>query len=261
MLASLAQRLSGSPVEFNHSGRAATSSINLISAHDGFTLADVVSFNERHNEANGENNRDGHTANHSDNLGTEGPTEDSDISARRSCRRRALIATLMLSQGVPMLLGGDELSNSQGGNNNSYCQDNATGWLDWTTEEPEFIEFCQAVIGFRNHYSLLRQSHFLDQKGARWFGPDGNEMSDEEWHSADNSVVGMRLLGQSEEIDLLLVFNSGEECHFTLPDPGEAGLHWRRVLDSAANDFADRLAARVEQIARQSVVAFAACEA
>ncbi|MFK0276311.1 glycogen debranching protein GlgX [Ensifer sp. NPDC090286] len=258
MLAALAERLSGSPLEFNHSGRAATSSVNLVSAHDGFTLADVVSFNDRHNEANGEENRDGHDENCSDNLGAEGDSDDPDVWERRSCRRRALMATLMLSQGVPMLLGGDELSNSQGGNNNGYCQDNHIGWVNWEGKEAAFLSFCQGLVAFRTDHGALRQNRFLDEEAARWFGPDGKEMSAESWQDGDSDIVGMLLLAQAQdnETDLLLVLNAGDECRFHLPDLSDGDRQWRRVLDSAAGAFADLPAESAEPIAGQSVVVF-----
>ncbi len=132
LVPSLAERLTGSARQFNHSDRGASTSVNLLSAHDGFTLADTVSYNDKHNDANGEENRDGHSDNHSDNMGAEGATEDSGINHARERRRRNMMATLLLSQGVPMILGGDELGNSQGGNNNAYCQDNEIGWTDWS---------------------------------------------------------------------------------------------------------------------------------
>ncbi|MBZ7927648.1 glycogen debranching protein GlgX (plasmid) [Ensifer adhaerens] len=258
MLPSLAQRLAGSSVEFNHAGRTATSSINLVSAHDGFTLADVVSFNERHNAANGEENQDGHSANHSDNLGAEGPTEDREITERRFCRRRALLATLMLSQGVPMILGGDELGNSQAGNNNSYCQDNSTGWIDWGAANPDFLEFCRSVVAFRSGHGLVKQNQFLDEEAVRWFAAEGQVMSQQLWEDPKTSIVGMLLLGDGQQADLLIVMNAGEECHFMLPREYKEGLRWRRVLDSGTGDFSDRAANVVELVPGQSVVVFLA---
>jgi glycogen debranching enzyme GlgX len=139
----MADRLTGSALQFDHSGRPATASVNMLTAHDGFTLADVVSFVERHNEANGEDNRDGHEANWSDNFGVEGPSSSPSIRAARALRRRNMMATLLLCQGTPMILAGDEVGNSQGGNNNAYCQDNETGWIDWAHADTDFLAFTQ----------------------------------------------------------------------------------------------------------------------
>jgi isoamylase len=137
----MADRLTGSALQFDHSGRPATASVNMLTAHDGFTLADVVSFTERHNEANGEDNRDGHEANWSDNFGVEGPSSNAPVRAARALRRRNMMATLLLCQGTPMILAGDEIGNSQGGNNNAYCQDNETGWIDWDNADTDFLAF------------------------------------------------------------------------------------------------------------------------
>ena len=156
----VAERLVGSAPYFDHDGRAATSSLNFLTAHDGFTLHDTVSYNEKHNAANGEDNRDGHGNNHSDNMGVEGPTDDPAIKAARMRRKRNMMATLMLSQGTPMILAGDELSNSQGGNNNTYCQDNEIGWINWPEKEDPFFDFCQKAIAFRKMHPLLRQNGF-----------------------------------------------------------------------------------------------------
>ncbi|MEO0637743.1 MAG: glycogen debranching protein GlgX, partial [Pseudomonadota bacterium] len=140
---SMAACVSGSAKFFDHDGRPATSSVNFITAHDGFTLEDTVSYSKKHNLVNGEKNRDGHSANHSDNMGVEGPTDDPEIKAARARRKRNLFASLMLSQGTPMMLAGDEIGNSQGGNNNSYCQDNEIGWVNWPEEDDPFLGFCQ----------------------------------------------------------------------------------------------------------------------
>jgi hypothetical protein len=168
----MADRLTGSALQFDHSGRSATSSVNMLTAHDGFTLADVVSYVERHNEANGEDNRDGHSSNYSDNFGVEGPSKSAQVRAERALRRRNLIATLLLCQGTPMLLAGDEIGNSQGGNNNAYCQDNETGWIDWDNADGDFLEFTRKMIAFRRAHPILRQQRFLhaQRTGARRAG-------------------------------------------------------------------------------------------
>ncbi|OHV81856.1 glycogen debranching protein GlgX [Ensifer sp. LCM 4579] len=254
----LAQRLVGSPTEFNHSGRVATSSINLVSAHDGLTLADTVSFNERHNEANGEENRDGHADNCSDNLGVEGQTGDADVLAARARRRRAILATLMLSRGVPMMLGGDELGNSQGGNNNSYCQDNEIGWVDWSASDEDFLSFCRRLIAFRLAHPLLREDGFLDSELVTWLRPDGQKMTHEDWHRMEQQAIGVHLhAGDSADGDLIIMLNSGADCRFSLPGSRD-GWQWRRALDSVEASFAVRAADDSELIPEQGVVVFMA---
>ncbi len=258
-LPTLAQRLVGSPTEFNHSGRVATSSINLVSAHDGLTLADTVSFNERHNEANGEDNRDGHGDNCSDNLGVEGETGDADVLAARSRRRRAMMATLMLSRGVPMVLGGDELGNSQGGNNNSYCQDNEIGWVGWSSSDEDFLCFCRRLIAFRFDHPLLRDDSFLDAELVTWLRPDGQVLTHEDWHQMEQQAMGVHLHDTEDGAggDLIMVLNAGADCRFFLPEPRD-GWRWRRMLSSAEASFAARDADNVEEIPEQGVVVFAA---
>ena len=152
LVSGLASRLTGSAPQFNHSDRGATSSVNLISAHDGFTLMDTVSYDGKHNEANGEENRDGHDENYSDNFGVEGPTDEPGILQGRSLRVRGLLATLLLAQGVPMLLAGDEFGNSQQGNNNAYAQDNELGWIDWSSQDHELTGFVRDLIELRRRF-------------------------------------------------------------------------------------------------------------
>ncbi|QFI69999.1 glycogen debranching protein GlgX [Sinorhizobium alkalisoli] len=254
----LAQRLVGSPTEFNHSGRVATSSINLVSAHDGLTLADTVSFSERHNEANGEENRDGHADNCSDNLGVEGQTGNADVLAARVRRRRAILATLMLSRGVPMMLGGDELGNSQGGNNNSYCQDNEIGWVDWSASDEDFLCFCRGLIAFRLDHPLLREDGFLDSELITWLRPDGQPMTHEDWHRMEQQAIGVHLhAGDSADGDLIIMLNSGADCRFSLPGSRD-GWQWWRTLDSVEASFEVRPADDSELIPEQSVVVFIA---
>jgi len=243
----LATRLTGSAPQFNHSDRGATSSINLVSAHDGFTLMDTVSYDGKHNEANGEENRDGHSDNHSANLGAEGPTEDEGIRAARDRRRRAMIATLMTSQGVPMLLGGDELGNGQQGNNNAYCQDNEIGWTDWSGLADPFLNFCKGAIAFRKAHPALRQERFLTGEPAEdgsteiaWYRADGAPMDDAAWQDETLRTLCLFLArpANGEGADqLFIVCNAGEDCAVTLPEVnGIAG--WKRVLDTGAEDRA-----------------------
>ncbi|PTM94169.1 glycogen debranching protein GlgX [Mycoplana dimorpha] len=242
----LAERLTGSGRQFNHSDRGATASINLLSAHDGFTLADTVSYSDKHNEANGEDNRDGHSDNHSDNMGWEGDTQEPEIVAARMRRRRNMMATLLLSQGVPMILGGDELGNGQAGNNNAYCQDNEIGWIDWRGVDEPFVEFCRAMVALRKAHPCLRPERFPNGEGPddiAWFKPDGAGMDEAAWNDPELRVLGVCLTRvtaggpqQAPTTDrLLMVFNAGGECGFVLPAI-DGIARWRRVLDTGADE-------------------------
>ena len=247
-VAKLASRIAGSARQFNHSDRGATTSINLLSAHDGFTLMDTVSFNEKQNEANGENNNDGHSDNHSDNMGAEGATDNPEINQARARRRRNMIMTLMLSQGVPMIVGGDEVGNSQGGNNNAYCQDNEIGWVDWAGIKDPFLEFCQKAVAFRKAHPVLRQERFLTGETSEdgraeiaWFKPDGNQMDEGAWDDGELRVLGV-YVGKSVHAtdadnpdDLFLVFNAGGDCEFKLPELGD-DEGWCRVADTGSEE-------------------------
>jgi len=238
--AELASRLTGSALQFDHSGRPATSSVNLITAHDGFTLADVTAYNEKHNLANGEDNRDGHGANYSDNMGAEGPTRDRRINTARGQRRRNMLATLLLSQGTPMLLAGDELGNSQNGNNNAYCQDNAIGWIDWSTADDDLLDFTARMIALRREHPILRQKRFLHSEPREadgkpdlfWWRADGQAMTPEDWQDPGLSYVAVELRTargtpayDDLEYALFLVFNAGDALTVTLP-PVPAGQRW-----------------------------------
>lgn len=245
LVSGLASRLTGSAPQFNHSDRGATTSINLLSAHDGFTLNDTVSYDGKHNEANGEDNRDGHSDNHSHNMGAEGPTQDEGILSARDRRRRNMIATLLLSQGVPMLLGGDELGNSQSGNNNAYCQDNEIGWTDWNGLDDPFLNFCKGTIAFRKAHPALRQERFLSGEAAEdgtieiaWYRPDGTFMDDAAWKDGNLATLGLFLCkpGNGEGPDqLFLVCNAGGDCQMKLPEVN--GIRaWTRVLDTGAEN-------------------------
>ena len=265
----LSQRLTGSAVQFNHSDRGATSSVNLISAHDGYTLMDTVSYNEKHNEANGEDNRDGHSNNHSDNMGAEGATVD-DINAGRARRRRNMMATLVLSQGVPMILGGDEFGNSQGGNNNSYCQDNEIGWVDWSGLGDPFLVFCQKAVAFRKAHPVLRQERFLTGETGEnrlvdlaWYRPDGRPMDEAAWKAGHLKILAVYVARSNRTLDtdtadaLFMVFNAGGECKVTLPSVNGTA-RWRRVLDTGAEDgFADDATGSPAAVGGASVVVFA----
>ena len=252
----LAQRLTGSPVQFDHSNRPATSSINFLAAHDGFTLRDVVSFNDKHNDANGEDNRDGHDHNLSHNLGAEGATDDAGILAARNRRVRAMLATLMLSQGVPMILAGDEIGHTQGGNNNVYAQDNETAWLDWDAADDRLAQAVAALATFRRDRALSDARFAVaagEGDGTRpevaWLGPDAGPLTD--WDGA--GAFAMQL-SRSGHPTLLIVLNPGEDTTFALPD-GE----WRRVLDSTTDPLTtDDPADGPQPIGWQSVSVFEA---
>ncbi len=269
LIGKLAKRVAGSAARFDHDGRPATSSVNFVAAHDGFTLMDTVSFNDKHNHANGEANRDGHNHNLSDNMGIEGPTDDPRVRAARDRRRRNLIATLMLSQGTPMLLAGDELGNSQGGNNNAYAQDNTTGWIDWDGADPAFLDFVRRVIAFRRAHPILRQKRFLhsqprEQDGLPdlfWRRADGAAMSPDDWNDPDGRLLAaeMRMASGTPAYAALpgavfLVFNNGPDAEVRLPDAPQG--QWRRRLDSARDDDPDLPALDLEPIAADSVAAF-----
>ena len=274
LIGKLAKRIAGSAARFDHDGRAATSSVNFISAHDGFTLMDTVSYADKHNEANGEDNRDGHNHNLSDNMGVEGPSDDPAIIARRDRRRRNLIASLMLSQGTPMLLAGDELGNSQDGNNNAYCQDNPIGWVDWDNADPDFLAFCQRVIAFRKAHPILRQKRFLhsqprEQDGLPdlfWRRADGTPMRPEDWNDPELRLLAaeMRMASGTPSYAALpgavfVVYNNGADATVTIPDAPK-GSEWRRQLDSARDDDTDIVATPTQEIAAESVVVFVLTE-
>jgi isoamylase len=249
----VAYRLMGSSDLYEHNGRRPYASINFITAHDGFTLADLVSYNEKHNDANQEENRDGHNHNVSWNCGVEGPTDDPAIRAMRARQQRNFLATLLLSQGVPMLQAGDEIGRTQSGNNNAYCQDNEISWLNWMLgpEQQELLDFTRFVIRFFHQHPVLRRRKFFQGRQLRgsevkdlaWFRPDGQEMTDEDWHTGYARVLGVRLVGDAiAEVDergnaivddtLLLLLNAHHEPFaFTLPQGGNSG-HWVLVLDT-----------------------------
>jgi glycogen operon protein len=249
-----ATRLSGSSDLYEQTGRAPFASINFITCHDGFTLEDLVSYNAKHNEANGENNRDGSDDNNSWNCGVEGPTNDAAVLALRARQKRNLVATLLLSEGVPMLLGGDELSHTQKGNNNAYCQDNDITWLNWepNDSQKEFLEFVRRLIKIRDEQPVFRRRKFFhgrairgsDVKDISWFGPGGAEMSDQDWNAGFIKCIGVRLAGdvvnevneRGEPIigdTLLLLLNAHHEpIPFMLPPHPEPDARWERLFDT-----------------------------
>jgi glycogen operon protein len=200
-IAEFASRVTGSSDLYQADTRRPTASINFVTAHDGFPLADLVSFNDKHNEANGEDNRDGESHNRSWNHGAEGPTDDPSVTELRARQRRNLILTLFTSQGVPMLLGGDELGRSQGGNNNAYCQDNEISWYDWDDVDQEFFEFCREVIAFRRAHPVFRRRRWFQGTPIRgvddmaWFRADGREMTEADWDSGFAQSLGVFING------------------------------------------------------------------
>jgi glycogen operon protein len=237
-IAEMGYRLTGSSDVYEPSGRGPRASVNLITAHDGFTLADVVSYSEKHNEANGEGGMDGHAHNLSANYGVEGPTDDPAITALRWRQKRNMLATLMLSQGVPMILGGDEFGRTQNGNNNAYCQDNEVSWFDWEHDEPakQLTEYVAHLASIRRDHPLLRRRRFFDGRPATpdsmsdisWIRADGQEMVADDWWSG-SATLGFRMAGDAiDETDaeggaitsptLMMIVHAGEgDIAFTLP--------------------------------------------
>lgn len=253
LIGDLAFRLTGSSDLYERSGRRPHASINFITAHDGFTLHDLVSYNEKHNDANGEENGDGHNDNLSWNCGVEGPSNDAAILARRARQQRNFLATLLLSQGVPMLQAGDERARSQQGNNNAYCQDNELSWLDWTLDRPrrDLLEFTRRLIHLFHQHPVLRRRKFFQGRKIRgsevkdlaWFRSDGKEMTDEDWDDWRAHCMGLRLAGDAiEEVDsrgnrigddtLLILLNAHHEpLPFILP-VHRARVRWEVVVDT-----------------------------
>ncbi len=258
VVSELATRLAGSSDLYSHSGRRPYASINFVCSHDGFTLNDLVSYNEKHNEANLENNQDGDNNNLSWNCGVEGPATDPQILSLREQQKRNFLATLLLSQGVPMLCGGDEFSRTQQGNNNAYCQDNTISWLDWnwTPKQKELVEFARYVIELRKEHAVLRRRKFFQGRSIRgagvkdiaWYEPRGREMTDKAWDDPFARCLGVLLNGNTlDEIDergepvigdtLFLMFNAHyDPILFRLPVK-RAGERWERLLDTADEEI------------------------
>ena len=261
-LATFASRFSGSADIFDRRGRRSWASVNFVTAHDGFTLRDVVSYQHKHNEANGEDNRDGVEHNHSANYGAEGPTDDPEITRVRNRQMRNLLATLLISQGTPMLLGGDELGRTKRGNNNTYCQDNELNWIDWESDW-ESNDEAEALLAFTRRLIALRRAHIVfhrnrffhgrtipgtDVKDVVWLRPDGREMAQKDWADPNARVLGIRLSGEAgllhltetgeQELDdtfLIMMNASKEDVVFRVPDD-PAGARWRVVVDTAAEE-------------------------
>lgn len=253
LIGEFAQRFTGSSDLYGTSGRNPNASINFITAHDGFTLHDLVSYDNKHNEANHEDNRDGTDNNLSWNSGAEGATDDPAIKALRAIRKRNFLTTLLFSQGVPMLLSGDEIGHSQSGNNNAYCQDSELSWLDWNLddEKRDMLEFVERVIRLRRSHPVFRKRHFFqgrpirgkDVKDIMWLSPEGSEMSDEEWNHSFARSLGVYLSGDAlndrdarghsmVDDNFLLLFNAHhEEVRFTIANY-DADMEWEVLLDT-----------------------------
>ena len=267
----LGARLLGSADKFDRNGRRAWASVNFVTSHDGFTLNDLVSYNERHNEANLEDGRDGHSGNLSDNCGVEGPTDDAVILARRARRARNMLATLFLSQGTPMLLAGDGLANSQNGNNNAYCQDNEIGWINWDSPDPQLLDFVAKLSAFRREHGTVRQAPFLhgnirEEDGLPdvvWRDFDGQPL---DWRDPALSRFCLLKRASAETTawedgrdGVFLVFNrGGRRAEVRMPQPGK-GLVWVRHIDTANPSAAPHVVQgdRSVHVQGVSVVAFA----
>jgi isoamylase len=261
-LGEFASRITGSADLYEHSARRPVASINFVTAHDGFTLRDLVSYNEKHNEANGENNRDGESHNRSWNCGVEGPTRERAVNVLRSRQQRNFIATLLLSQGVPMICHGDELGRTQQGNNNAYCQDNELTWINWRRIDVGLLAFTRELSALRHRHPAFRRRRFFDglpvarRRGRRglpdiaWLRPDGSEMTEADWGSGFGHAIAMYLNGngigdrdaRGERVvddSFFLCFSSYDEpLTFTLP-PAEYGNAWRLVVDTMRPEFDD----------------------
>jgi isoamylase len=258
-LGDFAYRLTGSSDLYATTGRRPSASINFITAHDGFTLRDLVSYNDKHNKANGEGNNDGESHNRSWNHGAEGPTDDPEVNARRARQQRSFLATLFLSQGIPMLLGGDEMGRTQGGNNNAYCQDNEISWFDWENVDADLLELTVRLIAFRREHPVFRRRRWflgtrIHGEGVRdigWFRPDGELMGDEDWQKGFARSLGVFLNGDAipsldargdRVVDgsFYVLFNAHHEAlPFRLPARPEWGQRWVKVLDTAGSGFVE----------------------
>jgi glycogen operon protein len=251
-LGEFAVRLTGSSDLYEATGRRPSASINFVTAHDGFTLADLVSYNEKHNEANGEDGRDGSSDNRSWNCGAEGPTDDENVLRLRRRQQRNFLATLFLSQGVPMLLGGDEMGRTQGGNNNAYCQDNETSWVSWEHVDEELLAFTSLLSDIRRKHPVFRRRRWFQGRpihgsgvsDVAWFKPDGTQMSDDDWNAGFAKTVGVFLNGDAlpwqdpaghpvQSDSFFVIFNAHyETIEFTVPAE-DWGREWSTVIDTA----------------------------
>jgi glycogen operon protein len=257
VIGEFASRITGSSDLYGRSGKRPHASINFVTAHDGFTLQDLVSYNEKHNEANQENNQDGHNDNRSWNCGAEGDTDDAEVNALRGRQQRNFLATLLLSQGTPMLLAGDECGRTQKGNNNAYCQDNEISWHDWNAVDGKLLEFTRHLIRLRKGHPALHRQKFFSGRPIRgsdvhdimWYRHDGELMTDEDWQNPHTQSLAMFLAGNGlRETDrqgrplhddhlLLMLSSSHEDLEFTLPQVSGCP-HWELLVDTS-NDAPD----------------------
>ncbi|HZF63293.1 MAG TPA: glycogen debranching protein GlgX [Chitinophagaceae bacterium] len=259
MLAEFAERFTGSSDLYKGDYRRPTASVNFITAHDGFTLHDLVSYNEKHNQANGENNNDGESHNRSWNCGVEGPSADTDIIELRNKQKRNFLTTLFLSQGVPMMVAGDELGRTQKGNNNAYCQDNDISWINWKQADQEFLEFTRKLIHLRKKHPIFRRRRWFQGQPIKgiglhdiaWFLPEGVEMPDENWgHDYAKSLAvflngrGLRSVGpKGEQItddSFYVIFNAHYEALDFFMPPKKYGPQWIKILDTADGLIAEK---------------------
>ncbi|GGF59197.1 glycogen operon protein GlgX homolog [Azorhizobium oxalatiphilum] len=269
LLGDFAARVTGSGDIYDQRGRRPWAGVNFVTAHDGFTLNDLVSYNEKHNEANGEDNRDGHSDNRSFNYGVEGPTDDPGIKAVRERQKRNILATLLVSHGTPMVLAGDEFGRTQQGNNNGYCQDNEISWFDWAHMDDDgraLTGFVQKLLAMRAAQPILRRGSFRDGMIVTWLNPGGGEQTPEQWADAGANSIALRLsrddLGEEgEEVwsDIIIAFNPHDgPVPFRLPE--RDGARWQAVLDTDAPDSPSRSTAGGEEtveLAGRSLVLFA----
>ncbi len=241
-----ADRFSGSADLYATVGRRPTASVNLITVHDGFTLRDLVSYDDKHNEANGENNRDGTSDNNSWNCGAEGPTDDPGILALRARQSRAMLTTLLLSFGVPMLLGGDEMGRTQQSNNNAYCQDNEIAWFDWSQPDTELQDFTKQLIALRKAHPVFRRRRFLSGAEAselQWFTPAGTQMTATDWSDENALAIALYLDGSDDpdraedgtpmlDDDFLVLVNAWwQPLGYTVPAT-RSGTTWQTAIDT-----------------------------
>jgi glycogen operon protein len=259
MLPEFASRLSGSSDLYEASGRRPVASINFVTCHDGFTLADLVSYNRKHNEANGEDGRDGSDDNRSWNCGVEGPASDPAVTALRARQQRNFLTTLFVSQGVPMLLAGDEIGRTQGGNNNAYCQDNEVSWVNWdlAARHSGLLEFTRFLAGLRHQHPVFRRRRFFRGQPSggdhladiAWLTPGGRQMTDDDWRTPHARAMAVFLNGDAitepgprgeplrDDSFLILFSAQGEPVRFTLPE-AKFGRRWSLVLDTSAAETA-----------------------
>jgi glycogen operon protein len=277
-LGEFASRLAGSADYYEHSGRRPFASINFVTAHDGFTLRDLVSYNEKHNEANGEDGNDGESHNRSWNHGVEGPTDDPDVLELRARAQRNFLTTLLLSQGVPMLLHGDELGRTQQGNNNTYAQDSELSWVDWESADQPLVEFTAAVVALRREHPTFRRRRFFTGTTVRtgdgtrlndivWLDVDATPMEGDDWHAGGGATIGMYLNGDGipgldpsgnpiQDHHFLLYFHAGPDpITVTLPAE-EYAASWDVVIDTGAEapETAPRAAGSTLELTGRSVV-------